>query len=266
MDPDLLASQKRMDMRSAFWPRKVSPYVTRVLLRTPITPNQTTIMWGAISALNSMLVYLAMTGHYALIPVIPLVYVFTFVLDCVDGEIARYRNMANPVGGKLLDGISHRSTEYSLLAAFTLAAYAQTDAWPAVAAGALLFSGDAMYSYVYERRLSTLRLHAGFTGRIKQTATGVYERGTQWSALTRRQQLRTFTGQLQYKSIYPVIALSYVSDAALLAGLAALGLYKHWRWLRLVGRTLSDVDGAAAAAGDGPAGAKETATAGGRAR
>src|SRR5690606_36468041 len=87
MDPQLMASQKRHDMMSAFWPRKISPYLTKILVYTPITPNQTTVLWGALSVLNSVLVYLAMTGTWALIPVIPLVYVFTFVLDCVDGEI-----------------------------------------------------------------------------------------------------------------------------------------------------------------------------------
>lgn len=242
MDASLLASQKRYDMLSAFWPRKVSPYLTRVLLQTPITPNQTTALWGAISVANSVLVYLAMTGHYWLIPAIPLVYVFTFVLDCVDGEIARYRNIANPVGGKLLDGISHRATEYSLLAAFGLAAFAVTGSRLAIAVTALLFCGDAMYSYVYERRLSTLRLHAKFTGRIKHDEAGVYERGTPFSGLTRAQQIRTVTGQLQqYKSIYPIIALSYVSPLVLLAGLGALGVYKNWRWIRLVQRTLAEV-------------------------
>jgi phosphatidylglycerophosphate synthase len=186
-------------------------------------------------------VYLASTGTYALIPVIPLVYIFTFTLDCVDGEIARYRNMANPVGGKLLDGICHRATEYSLLAAFLLAAYTSTGSWLALPIGALLFSGDAMYSYVYERRLSTLRLQTGFTGRLKRTEAGVYERGARWANLTSSQKIRTITGQLQYKSIYPVIALSYASPSLFLAGLAALAAYKHWQWIRLVNRTLAEV-------------------------
>ena len=243
MDPNIVASQKPYDMISAFWPRRLSPYVTSVLIRTPITPNQTTLLWGSISVANSVLVYLAMIGHYLLIPLIPLVWVFTFVLDCVDGEIARYRNIANPIGGKLLDGVSHRATEYSLLAAFTLAAYTTTQSLVTVSIGALLFAGDAMYSYVYERRLSTLRLKAGFTGRLKHSASGVYERGASWGDLTRAQKVRTIVGQLQYRSIYPVIALSYVSPQALLVGLAAIGLYKHWRWLRLLGRTLSEVSG-----------------------
>jgi hypothetical protein len=126
--------------------------------------------------------------------------------------------------------------------AFSLAAFALTNSWWAVFVGGLLFAGDAMYSYVYERRLSTLRLHAGFTGRIKHSETGVYERGTPFRALTRDQRIRTVTGQLkQYKSIYPVILASYISPIVLLGGLAALALFKHWRWISLVARTLHEV-------------------------
>ena len=241
MDPRVVASQKRQDIMSAFWPRRLSPYITLALVRTPITPNQTTVLWGVINLLNSVVVYLAMTGAAWLVPIIPLVYVLTFILDCVDGEIARYKNMANPIGGKLLDGICHRATEYSLLVAFSLAAYAATQSWLALAVSALLFSGDAMHSYVYERRLITLRQDLGFSGHIKQMESGMYERGAPWSALTPRQKLRTVTGQLHYKSVYPVVALSYVSASVLLAGLVALGFYKHMRWIRLVSQTLREV-------------------------
>jgi phosphatidylglycerophosphate synthase len=39
--------------------------------------------------LNSGLVYPAMVGQWHWSPLIPLVYDLAFVLDCVDGEIAR---------------------------------------------------------------------------------------------------------------------------------------------------------------------------------
>ena len=42
MDQNILASQKHQEMLAAFWPRKVSRYITRLLVKTPITPNQTT--------------------------------------------------------------------------------------------------------------------------------------------------------------------------------------------------------------------------------
>ena len=238
MDPRLEESQKRQDATAAFWPRRLSPYVTRVALKTSITPNQMTVLWAAISVANSYTVYRALCGDYWLVPLIPLVYVFCYVLDCVDGEIARYRNIANPVGGKLLDGISHRATEYSLLAAFLLAAQVHAESLYVLAIGIALLTGDAMYSYAYERRLTTLRAQ-GFTGQVKRTAAGTYQRGTPWSTLSRQQKLGTIVGQLHYKSIYPVIAVAYLSSTAFVVGLGVLAVYKHWKWVRLIQGTVA---------------------------
>lgn len=252
MDPNILASQKRQDMLATFWPRKISPYITRVLVKTPITPNQTTIVWGVISVLNSLVVYAALTGWWVAIPLVPVIFQLAFILDCVDGEIARYKNMANPIGGKLLDGICHRATEFALLAAFALAAYTRTGSWLSLPVALLLLTGDGMYVYVYERRLSTLR-SAGFTGQIRKTPAGVYQRGTRWSELTRKQQVSSILELFHYKSTYAVIALSFLRPELFLGGLAAIGAYKHWKWLMLMRRSLSHVSRLQASeTGDGP--------------
>jgi len=253
MQPDILASQKAREMLAAFWPRKVSRYITRVLVKTPITPNQTTVLWGVIDVMNCYLVYLAMTGQWWVIPVIPLVFQFAFVLDCVDGEIARYKNLVNPVGGKLLDGICHRATEFALLATFGVAAYVHTGSAWALIAGLVLATGDGMYVFVYERRLSALR-QAGYQGHIRQSSSeGVYYRGTPFADLTRKQQIATITGLFHYKSVYAVIALSYLPPTIFVAGLAALGVYKHSKWMLLAARTLSRITSMTASSTDAAA-------------
>ena len=73
MDQRFLDSQKHRDVLPAFWPRKLSPYITALFVKTPITANQTTILWGIISAANSYVIYRVLTGDYLLLPVIPLV-------------------------------------------------------------------------------------------------------------------------------------------------------------------------------------------------
>jgi phosphatidylglycerophosphate synthase len=238
MDSGILASQKHQEMLAAFWPRKVSRYVTRVLVRTPITPNQTTVLWGVISVLNSYLVYRAMTGTWWVIPLIPLVYQAAFVLDCVDGEIARYKDIISPVAGKLLDGVCHRATEFSLLATFSLAALAVTQSWFVLPIGMLLVTGDAMQVFVYERRLSSLRLQLGYKGQMRRGKADVYRRGMRFRDLTPRQRILTITGLFHYKSVYAVIALSYLPATMFLAGLVALGLYKQLKWILMVRGTL----------------------------
>ena len=239
MDARILESQKHRDVLAAFWPRKLSPYLTALLVRTPITANQTTILWGVISAANSYIVYRVLVGDVVLLPVIPLVYILTYVLDCVDGEVARVRNMANPVGGKLLDGICHRTTEYSLLAAYVYAASDLTGSPWVLAVGLLLISGEAMHTYAYERRLTAMRVQMGFTGLLAASEATVYQRGERWKNLSLRRKIATIKGQVHYKSIYAVIAVAYISGSTLLIGLGLLAIYKHAAWIRLIARTLA---------------------------
>jgi phosphatidylglycerophosphate synthase len=239
MDQRFLDSQKHRDVLPAFWPRKLSPYITALFVKTPITANQTTILWGIISAANSYVIYRVLTGDYLLLPVIPLVYVLTYILDCVDGEVARVRNLANPVGGKLLDGICHRATECSLLAAYVYGAWHLTGSPWALPVGLLLLSGEAMQTYAYERRVTAMRVQMGVTGLVNASEDNVYVRGERWSNLSLKQKFATIKGQVHYKSVYAVIVVSFVSGTALLAGLALLALYKHFAWIRLIARTLA---------------------------
>jgi len=235
------AFQKHHETIVAYWDRRISPAFTRLFVAAGVTPNQATLLWGAISALNSYTVYRALIGDYWLVPVVWAVYVLCSVLDCADGEVARATGNVNPVAGKLLDGICHRATEYSLLGAFGTAAWTLTRSPWVLPVTVVLLAGDAMHSYMYERRLSILRVEQRVTGHMKRPEWSVYAWGTPWSALSRRQQLTSLTGLFHYKSVYPVIALAYVSPQALLAGLAALGVYKHWKWLRLMRATLSQI-------------------------
>jgi hypothetical protein len=84
-----------------------------------------------------------------------------------------------------------------------------------------------------------MRIDIGYTGLLASTTDNMYERGQRWSDLSFRRKIATIKGQVHYKSIYPVIALGYVSGNALLAGLALIAVYKHIAWVRLISRTLA---------------------------
>ncbi|MBA2556019.1 MAG: CDP-alcohol phosphatidyltransferase family protein [Chloroflexi bacterium] len=241
MDPKILASQKHEERLAAFWPRKVSRHITSVLVKTPMTANHATVLWGLISVANSYTVYLALTGTHIAIVLVPLIYLLCVVLDSVDGEIARFKSLVNPFGGKLLDGVCHRATEFSLLAAYAAAAYTKSESPLLVLAlGLLLMSGDGMYIYVYERRLTMLRIQMGFKGHVKLTNATVYKRGTRFSALTAKQQIVTITGLFNYMSVYAMIALSFLPADVFLVGLGALAAFKHLKWMRLARRAIAE--------------------------
>jgi phosphatidylglycerophosphate synthase len=239
IDPSPRAWQKAEDGVNVFWDRKMSPVFTRSFVRAGITPNQATLLWGAISVANSFPLFRAMTGDYWLIPAVWAIYVLCSVIDCADGEVARATGRVNPVAGKLLDGISHRATEYSQLGAFGAATDVLTGSPWVLPVTVLLLTADAMYTYVYERRISILRVQQKVSGHVSRAPETLYAWGTPWMALSGRQKLNTLTGLFHYKSIYPVIAVAYVSGEALLVFLAALGVYKHWKWIRLMARTLA---------------------------
>jgi phosphatidylglycerophosphate synthase len=91
--------------------RRVSPYLTRLFVRTPITPNQVTwlmiavgVAAGAVLAIEDA-VWPALVA-FALIQL-------QILLDCSDGEVARWKGVSSPVG-IYLDRLGHWLTETAL--------------------------------------------------------------------------------------------------------------------------------------------------------
>lgn len=86
-----------------YFTRRISVYVTRALLKTSVNANQvTTVMLGAF-VLGGVL--LALPSFWMrLLGVV--VFHIAYLLDCVDGEVARGRKETSPEG-MLLDAIGH---------------------------------------------------------------------------------------------------------------------------------------------------------------
>jgi phosphatidylglycerophosphate synthase len=90
--------------------RRVSPYMTRALLPTGISPNAVTWLMIAVGVAAAGVLTLpglgAAVGAFALIQL-------QLLLDCSDGEVARWRGVSSPVG-IYLDRIGHYATETAL--------------------------------------------------------------------------------------------------------------------------------------------------------
>jgi phosphatidylglycerophosphate synthase len=90
--------------------RRLSPYLTRLLLRTPISANGVTgVMIGvglAAAAVLSLPGVIPAVGAALLIQL-------QLLLDCADGEVARWRGQKSPLG-VYLDRIGHWLTEAAL--------------------------------------------------------------------------------------------------------------------------------------------------------
>src|SRR4051794_10697387 len=87
--------------------RRFSPYLTRVLIRTPITPNGVTWLMILVGVLAAGALTLPAIGWaiaaFALIQL-------QLLLDCSDGELARWRGTSSPAG-IYLDRLGHYLTE-----------------------------------------------------------------------------------------------------------------------------------------------------------
>ncbi len=93
--------------------RRVSLRVTKLLLRTGVSAD--TVTWAMIAA--GLLAALVLTVPHPLTPVAAFVLVqLQLLLDCCDGEIARWRGTCTPAG-IYLDRIGHYSTDAALVIA-----------------------------------------------------------------------------------------------------------------------------------------------------
>ena len=120
--------------------RHISIYLTALLVRTRITPNGVTALmilsgWGIAAAL----LWPGWPGAVLAVVLANL----QMLLDCCDGEVARWRRMASP-GGVFYDRIGHYTTEGLVGLAIGLRAYGDltglrtADGWIWAACGAAL--------------------------------------------------------------------------------------------------------------------------------
>jgi len=99
-----------------FFIRKVSIYFTWIFLRTPITPNQISflmILFGAAGGLS--LVLRCYAGG-----LVAVIFLQLFlILDCADGEVARYRGLSS-MKGKYLDYIANDVVHIAMFLGLTI--------------------------------------------------------------------------------------------------------------------------------------------------
>ncbi|MDB4963659.1 MAG: CDP-alcohol phosphatidyltransferase [Myxococcales bacterium] len=95
-------SKKKRDInRFTEWvARPPAAIVVYALAKTPITPNQVTFLSAIVAAVAGAL-FALFPGSYLWLVVAALVYEFSFVLDCADGQLARLRKIASPLGHML---------------------------------------------------------------------------------------------------------------------------------------------------------------------
>ena len=95
------ASKKKRDINwfTEWIARPPAAAVVYALRNTPITPNQVTFV-SAVIAAGACAMFIFLPGWYWLIAA-AFVFEFSFILDCADGQLARLRKIASPIGHQL---------------------------------------------------------------------------------------------------------------------------------------------------------------------
>jgi phosphatidylglycerophosphate synthase len=94
----------KADWYGRYFVWKISAPITYLLVRTPISANQVTVIQEIIGTIGAIM--LAVPSIKIMLLGIFLIQ-FGFILDCVDGEVARYKGQSS-VRGVFLDLIGHQ--------------------------------------------------------------------------------------------------------------------------------------------------------------
>ena len=196
--------------------RRISPHLTRQLLRTPITPNGVT---GLMIA-TGMSISLAL-----LVPGLPgailavLLGQMQMLWDCCDGELARWRQRFSPAG-VFLDKVGHYATEGLIPIALGLRA----SGWPGeplqptwwLVLGALL-SALILFNKALNDMVHVSRAFAGLPRMDESAQTSAPRRGV---VRTLRRAVRVFPFQRAYHSVeLTLLALAAAIIDAVTGGL-----------------------------------------------
>jgi phosphatidylglycerophosphate synthase len=144
--------QKTKKVPDLFWNRFVCRPVAAVLVSalagTRVTPNQITLA-SFVVAVASALLLVALPGHGGLIVAVA-VYQLSYVLDCADGMLARWRGIASPAG-HLLDFLMDELKAFAILAAAAIRLHFEQPQQPFLLLGigglVALASGIALTSF-----------------------------------------------------------------------------------------------------------------------
>jgi phosphatidylglycerophosphate synthase len=203
---------------STYAVRPLSRRLTGVGLARGWSPNVVTVvsLLAGVAAAG-----LVATGWWWAWVVAAVVLLLALVVDCVDGEIARFTRRFSPLGA-FLDAVGDRVKEYAVLAAVAAVAVREgSPGWPVALAAMAVVTVRHLEDYAYEHRLGH-----GRRSRPDLLPIGVPDdsrsgsgRTTLPAAPTRRQQVVHWTKKVVHMPIaerYLLIALTLLTRRPML--------------------------------------------------
>lgn len=223
-----LQAGKENDPGWYFVHRRLSIYVTWALLHTPIGPNAVTGLMMLCGALGAAM--LACPIGWVNAAAFGVLYL-SFLLDKVDGEVARYRGRTS-VHGLLLDRLHHLAIEPLVFLAAAWKDYATSGSLGVWTAGwAIVVLGNLVDEH---QHLSAYILFKHVRGTRRRPSTVVPEAPAH--ARLAYQLLRPLKAFRMFIVVVPALAVSYAVEA--FTGLPAI---RAWLYLSVAGLSLCAV-------------------------
>lgn len=218
--------QRTKKPKDILWNRLVARPLAAVLLvplaRSRITPNQVTFASLAVFVAAAALL-VGLPGWAGLIIAV-VVLEFSYVLDCVDGQLARLRGTSSPVGAHL-DFLMDELKAFMLVAA-TGARLWRSDGrteWLLEALAGLVVVASAISLTTFIRRPEYLRA----TGAPRPQAAGDYGEGLESAAPTPAQPRSLVAKALAAVESLGRLLIHYPSYLVFVAAANRLDLFLH---------------------------------------
>ena len=164
--PGLLDRNSGEHWAGRLYLRRMSPRLTWLLSKTPLTPNAVTVLMLVDGLLAAAV--LTLPGLWPALAAFVLIQL-QILLDCSDGELARWRNQKS-LAGVYLDRIAHYVTEAALPIALGIRADGGWDSLGGYTTLGVLAGLISVLIKSENALVSVARLEAGL-GKVPDTAT-----------------------------------------------------------------------------------------------
>ena len=194
--------------------RKISIYVTKLLLPTGLSANQVSIMFLFFSLLAALCLFsgIRYENFYYFLGVPVFIWIY-LVLDCTDGEIARLKGTASPFAGKVMDAFCHEIFDNAIVLAVTLGIYLKNFDNLALITGLVLLVGKSINQRLNGTIVRSVRLYeARNPQRVKK------EEHTTCDTKEKKKQniVKYMLNYIPYKGIFLIIFFAMLGDKILM--------------------------------------------------
>ena len=205
--------QKTKKVPDLFWNRfvcrPIGAVVVDIVKGTRITPNQITLASFVVGVISAALI-IALPGRVGLIAAV-VVYQASYVLDCADGMLARWRGIASPAG-HLLDFLMDELKAFVILGAAAVRLHFEHPGQPFLLLGigglVCLASGIALTSFTRHPAIAPPKSDAAPSQSLVARVVRLVESGAKFLIHYPSYILYVaFTGRLEF-FLYPYVAVN----------------------------------------------------------